>query len=479
MGADAVAECAARPDDGKRPQEETCCAISETNWDGNAAAIGASEFRLGQCGSWQSSEIWGSCVFDNAAGLIVNPNQPVNQPDTFCMDSTVVTPEPFQCLSTDICGCSVEVTNAGGGEFEGTYHQVAESHDGNDGKPVYVKSGVDGARDLYLYYWRPGHNRWMLGGKHTHGISAYKGGNHNTQWKTRVGPACPTDETTWQGWNGQKKTWESRSPSLAIVDDSNLVATLVDLGNEGTADDDGPMDLSDTGSTEITSDPNAVGVIGLADPANPSVPTRQEMRQARRNFNKAWFHSKADCSITHRTPTQHLLNGAAPCSCQMNRAYQGRINKFNDCKPFNQRSQECIACEKDQFLAHLGCSGGVDPDQNVIIQGDAFAMGIAAGDVTKLSEMGYKVHPTQAMRILNKAWWHAKRDCRKPTQSFDNKLEIVYDTADSTQTPKGIGAGDACNSQNGCPHGRTCRDANYISALQNLESTLFSVSKSR
>merc|ERR1712110_73316 len=89
-----------------------------------------------------------------------------------------------------------------------------------------------------------------------------------------------------------------------------------------------------------------------------------------------------------------------------------RREKFAHCKGV-ERSRECIDCEKSKFLHYLGKVDGAMEDvaQTTASAEDPFTKAILSGDIHELRDAGYRVHPEQAMRYLNKAWDVARCSC--------------------------------------------------------------------
>merc|ERR1712232_890576 len=159
--------------------------------------------------------------------------------------------------------------------------------------------------------------------------------------------------------------------------------------------------------------------------AGAAVPTAKESRQARRQFNRAMFRAKRDCSEEGRF-NRDRDDGTvlpAPCTCQKKDG-EKRHSAFKHCGATRKQEPDlrgCIQCEKNRFLHHLGaCEGATDDSDKVAATADPFVAGIQACDTTELEELGYRVEPQEMLRATNKAWSKARCQCRdKKTQACD------------------------------------------------------------
>merc|ERR1712232_176838 len=198
-----------------------------------------------------------------------------------------------------------------------------------------------------------------------------------------------------------------------------------------------------------------MGDASAADHDNP-VPTAKEARQARRAFNKAVFRAKRDCSEQRRMDKMGIA-GTPPCDCtKSDDPTHKRWQRFLHCSR-KDVSKECVQCEKDQFLFHIGaCEAGADGEM-VAQTTEPFAQDILACDTTQLNQAGYRVHPQQMIRGLNKAWGKARCDCRdKATQDCDDGQVI------SKATGEGQGIKD-----------KECRNKAYHAAIAAVKEGLF------
>merc|ERR1712174_107272 len=83
------------------------------------------------------------------------------------------------------------------------------------------------------------------------------------------------------------------------------------------------------------------------------------------------------------------------------------------------------------------------------------------GSIESLRKHGYRVHPEQAMRQLNKAWDAVKCGCLDSSSQFCSDGEVVNA---ETGEPENLSA-----------EGKACRNEKYVEVINDLGDHIFSV----